>query len=225
MPSRVGVVTFPGSLDDVDAQRAIAMAGGEPVPLWHGDAGLRDVDAVVLPGGFSYGDYLRCGAIARFSPVMGAVSDAARAGMPVLGICNGFQILCESHLLPGALTRNAGLHFVCQDQRLRIENADTAWTSAYAVGQQVLVPLKSGEGRYVADARTVRELDDAGRVVARYVDGNPNGSLGDIAGIANAEGNVVGLMPHPEHAIDLLTGPSADGLGFFSSVLSAMVAA
>jgi phosphoribosylformylglycinamidine synthase len=225
MPSRVGVVTFPGSLDDVDAQRAIAMAGGEPVPLWHGDAGLRDVDAVVLPGGFSYGDYLRCGAIARFSPVMGAVSDAARAGMPVLGICNGFQILCESHLLPGALTRNAGLHFVCRDQRLRIENADTAWTSAYAVGQQVLVPLKSGEGRYVADARTVRELDDAGRVVARYVDGNPNGSLGDIAGIANAEGNVVGLMPHPEHAIDLLTGPSADGLGFFSSVLSAMVAA
>jgi phosphoribosylformylglycinamidine synthase len=225
MPSRVGVVTFPGSLDDVDAQRAIAMAGGEPVPLWHGDAGLRDVDAVVLPGGFSYGDYLRCGAIARFSPVMGAVSDAARAGMPVLGICNGFQILCESHLLPGALTRNAGLHFVCRDQRLRIENADTAWTSAYAVGQQVLVPLKSGEGRYVADARTVRELDDAGRVVARYVDGNPNGSLGDVAGIANAEGNVVGLMPHPEHAIDLLTGPSADGLGFFSSVLSAMVAA
>ncbi|CAN5635477.1 phosphoribosylformylglycinamidine synthase subunit PurQ [soil metagenome] len=225
MPSRVGVVTFPGSLDDVDAQRAIAMAGGEPVPLWHGDAGLRDVDAVVLPGGFSYGDYLRCGAIARFSPVMGAVSDAARAGMPVLGICNGFQILCESHLLPGALTRNAGLHFVCRDQRLRIENADTAWTSAYAVGQQVLVPLKSGEGRYVADAHTVRELDDAGRVVARYVDGNPNGSLGDIAGIANAEGNVVGLMPHPEHAIDLLTGPSADGLGFFSSVLSAMVAA
>ncbi len=225
MPSRVGVVTFPGSLDDVDAQRAVATAGGEPVPLWHGDADLRGVDAVVLPGGFSYGDYLRCGAIARFSPVMGAVSDAARAGMPVLGICNGFQILCESHLLPGALTRNAGLHFVCRDQRLRIENSGTAWTSAYAPGQQIVVPLKSGEGRYVADARTLRELDDAGRVVARYLDSNPNGSLGDIAGVSNAAGNVVGVMPHPEHAIDRLTGPSTDGLGFFASLLAAVVAA
>ncbi|MBA3618734.1 MAG: phosphoribosylformylglycinamidine synthase subunit PurQ [Actinomycetota bacterium] len=225
MPSRVGVVTFPGSLDDVDAQRAVATAGGEPVPLWHGDADLRGVDAVVLPGGFSYGDYLRCGAIARFSPVMGAVSDAARAGMPVLGICNGFQVLCESHLLPGALTRNVGLHFVCRDQRLCVENAGTAWTSAYAPGQQVVVPLKSGEGRYVADARTLRELDEAGRVVARYLDGNPNGSLGDIAGVTNAAGNVVGVMPHPEHAIDRLTGPSADGLGFFASVLAAVVAA
>jgi phosphoribosylformylglycinamidine synthase len=225
MPARVGVVTFPGSLDDRDAARAVALAGGEPVSLWHKDRDLRGVDAVVLPGGFSYGDYLRCGAISRFAPVMAAVVDGARAGLPVLGICNGFQILCESHLLPGALTRNDSLHFVCRDQRLRIESTSTAWTSGYAQGQEVVVPLKNGEGGYVADERTLDELQAEGRVVARYLDVNPNGSRRDIAGITNAAGNVVGLMPHPEHAVETLTGPTTDGLAFFTSVLSRLVTA
>jgi phosphoribosylformylglycinamidine synthase len=215
------VVTFPGSLDDRDAVRAVRRVGAEPVSLWHGDADLRGVDAVVLPGGFSYGDYLRAGAIARFSPVMGEVVAAAKAGLPVLGICNGFQVLCESHLLPGALIRNAGLRFTCLDQRLRIHDTCTAWTSSYDVGQEIVIPVKNGEGRYVGDADG---LYAAGLVVASYV-GNPNGSVGDIAGIRNAAGNVVGLMPHPEHAIDRLTGPSEDGLGFFTSVLSSLVAA
>jgi phosphoribosylformylglycinamidine synthase I len=219
---RIGVVTFPGSLDDRDALRAVRAAGAEPVALWHGQADLQGVDAVVLPGGFSYGDYLRAGAIARFSPVMGEVIAAANDGLPVLGICNGFQVLCESHLLPGALTRNAGLRFTCLDQRLHVHDNTTMWTSAYDEGQQIVIPIKNGEGRYVGDAE---RLYAEGLVVASYVDGNPNGSLGDIAGIRNAAGNVVGLMPHPEHAIDLLTGPSADGLGFFTSVLSALVAA
>ena len=219
---RVGVVTFPGSLDDRDALRAVRVAGAEAVALWHGDAELHGVDAVVLPGGFSYGDYLRAGAIARFSPVMGEIVAAAGNGLPVLGICNGFQVLCESHLLPGALTRNAGLRFTCLDQRLRIHDNATAWTSAYATDQEIVVPVKNGEGRYVGNAD---ELYAAGLVVASYVGDNPNGSVGDIAGIRNEAGNVVGLMPHPEHAIDLLTGPSADGLGFFTSVLSALVAA
>jgi phosphoribosylformylglycinamidine synthase subunit PurQ / glutaminase len=220
--ARVGVVTFPGSLDDRDALRAVRFAGAEPVALWHGDADLRGVDAVVLPGGFSYGDYLRAGAIARFSPVMGEVISAANAGLPVLGICNGFQVLCESHLLPGALTRNAGLRFTCLDQKLRIHDNTTEWTSSYDIGQEIVVPVKNGEGRYVGNAD---QLYADGLVVASYVGGNPNGSAGDIAGIRNAAGNVVGLMPHPEHAIDLLTCPSADGLGFFTSVLSAFVAA
>ncbi|MFM8773562.1 MAG: phosphoribosylformylglycinamidine synthase subunit PurQ [Actinomycetota bacterium] len=222
---KVGVVTFPGSLDDRDAQRAVRLAGGEAVALWHGDADLRGVDAVVLPGGFSYGDYLRCGAIARFAPVMRVIVERAQQGMPVLGICNGFQILCEAHLLPGALTRNDHLHFVCRDQRLRIESNATAWTSDYAVGQEIVIPLKNGEGGYVADERTLDELEGEGRVIARYLDINPNGSRRDIAGISNAAGNVVGLMPHPEHAVESLTGPSTDGLGFFTSVVSRLVAA
>jgi phosphoribosylformylglycinamidine synthase I len=220
---RIGVVTFPGSLDDVDALRAVRLAGAEPVPVWHGDHDLHGVDAVVLPGGFSYGDYLRCGAIARFAPVMAEVIDAARRGMPVLGICNGFQILCEAHLLPGALTRNAGLHFVCRDQPLEIGNATTAWTSAYIPGQRIVIPLKNGEGRYVADTATLDRLEAEGRIVARYLDADPNGSLRGIAGVCDPAGRVVGLMPHPEHAIDPLTGPSADGLAMFTSVLSAMV--
>ncbi len=215
----MGIITFPGSLDDRDAARAVRLAGGEPVPLWHGDRDLRGVDAVILPGGFSYGDYLRCGAIARFAPVMSELVPAARSGLPVLGICNGFQILCEAHLLPGALTRNAGLRFVTRDVRLRVENTGTAWTRAYPPGARITVPLKSGEGAYVADAATLAGLEAGGQVVLRYDGGNPNGSLGDIAGVCNPEGNVVGVMPHPEHAVEELTGPSADGLGFFTPVL------
>jgi phosphoribosylformylglycinamidine synthase len=221
---RIGVVTFPGSLDDVDARRAAVVAGAEAVELWHGDHQLRDVDAVVLPGGFSYGDYLRCGAIARFAPVMAEVVAAARDGLPVLGICNGFQILCESHLLPGALIRNDSRRFVCRDQRLRIENASTMWTTGYRVGDEVTIPLKNGEGGYVADADTLRRLEDEGRVVARYVGPNPNGSMNDIAGICNERGNVVGLMPHPEHAVEDLCGPGTDGLVFFTSVLKELSA-
>ena len=222
---RIGVVTFPGTLDDGDAARAVRLAGGEPVALWHGDDDLKGVDAVVLPGGFSYGDYLRCGAISRFAPVMTSLVPAAQGGLPVLGICNGFQILCESHLLPGALTRNGSLHFVCRDQRLRIESTDTDWTRDFAPRQEIVIPLKNGEGCFVADERTLDELESEGRVVARYLEVNPNGSRRDIAGISNARGNVVGLMPHPEHAVEPLTGPSTDGLGFFTSVLTSLVAA
>jgi phosphoribosylformylglycinamidine synthase I len=217
---RVGVVTFPGSLDDVDARRAVRLAGHQDVVLWHGDHDLRDVDAVILPGGFSYGDYLRCGAIARFAPVMSEVVEAAREGMPVLGICNGFQILCESHLLPGALIRNDHRKFGCLDQRLVIENNKTAWTSAYDEGQEVTIVLKNGEGSFVADESTLDMLEAEGRVVARYA-GNPNGSQRAIAGITNEAGNVVGLMPHPEHAVENLCGPGTDGLGFFASLSSA----
>jgi phosphoribosylformylglycinamidine synthase subunit PurQ / glutaminase len=220
---RIGVVTFPGSLDDGDAARAVRTAGGEAVRLWHADADLHAVDAVVLPGGFSYGDYLRCGAIARFAPVMEPLVEAATGGLPVLGICNGFQVLCESHLLPGALIRNDHRKFVCRDQGLRVESTTTAWTSAYADGQEIVVPLKNGEGGFVADDQTLDMLEGEGRVVVRYLDGNPNGSYRDIAGIANAAGNVVGLMPHPEHAVDDLTGPGTDGLGFFTSVLKGLV--
>jgi phosphoribosylformylglycinamidine synthase I len=222
---RVGVVTFPGSLDDRDAARAVQVAGGEAVALWHGDGDLRAVDAVVLPGGFSYGDYLRAGAIARFAPIMGPLIEAANAGLPVLGICNGFQVLCESHLLPGALVRNDRRKFVCRDQALRVENADTTWTSAYSAGQEIVIPLKNGEGGYVADEDTLDRLEGEGRVVVRYLGDNPNGSYRDIAGITNATGNVVGLMPHPEHAIDTLTCPTTDGLGFFTSILRGLVAA
>ncbi|MFI1585155.1 phosphoribosylformylglycinamidine synthase subunit PurQ [Embleya sp. NPDC020630] len=223
MTIRVGVVTFPGSLDDHDARRAVRIAGAEPVALWHKDKNLQQVDAVVLPGGFSYGDYLRCGAISRFSPVMESVIEQAQAGLPVLGICNGFQILCESHLLPGALTRNDHLHFICRDQKLRIENTSTAWTSDFEPGQEITVPLKNGEGGFVADERTLDMLEAEGRVVARYLDLNPNGSRRDIAGISNAAGNVVGLMPHPEHAVEPLTGPTTEGLPFFTSILKRLV--
>jgi phosphoribosylformylglycinamidine synthase len=223
--ARVGVITFPGSLDDRDALRAVRLAGAEPVSIWHADHDLRGVDAVILPGGFSYGDYLRCGAIARFAPIMEQLVPAANDGLPVLGICNGFQILCESHLLPGALSRNSSLHFVCREQRLRIDNAETVWTSQYTRGEEIVVPLKSGEGGYVADADTLAMLEGEGRVVVRYLDVNPNGSLNDIAGITNAAGNVVGLMPHPEHAVEFLTGPTTDGLGFFTSIVKRLVSA
>jgi phosphoribosylformylglycinamidine synthase len=220
---KVGVVTFPGSLDDQDAARAVRLAGGEAVALWHGDDELYDVDAVVLPGGFSYGDYLRCGAIARFAPVMVSIVDRAAQGMPVLGICNGFQILCESHLLPGALIRNDHRKFVCRDQELVVENAATTWTSAYEQGQRIVVPLKNGEGGYVADDEVLDRLEGEGRVVVRYVGDNPNGSYRMVAGVTNQRGNVVGLMPHPEHAVDALTGPTTDGLGFFTSLLTSAV--
>jgi len=220
---RVGVITLPGTLDDRDAARAVVAGGSEAVSLWHADADLKSVDAVILPGGFSYGDYLRCGAISRFAPVMQLVIEAAGKGMPVLGICNGFQVLCESHLLPGALTRNSDLHFLCRDQEIEIVNNTTPWTSSYKAGEKIVIPLKNGEGSFQCDDKTLAELEGEGRVIARYVGQNPNGSRNLIAGITNARGNVVGLMPHPEHAIDELTGPSAQGLGFFTSILQAMV--
>ncbi|GAA4618928.1 phosphoribosylformylglycinamidine synthase subunit PurQ [Actinoallomurus liliacearum] len=223
MSARVGVITFPGSLDDRDAARAVRLADAEPVSLWHAEGDLLGVDAVILPGGFSYGDYLRAGAIARFAPLMEKLVAAARDGLPVLGICNGFQVLCESHLLPGALTQNVGLHFVCRAQRLRIENTDTAWTTDYEEGQEVVIPVKNMDGCYVADQETIDELESSGRVVARYLDVNPNGSLNDIAGICNEAGNVVGLMPHPEHAVEALTGTSTEGLGFFTSVVKKLI--
>ena len=224
MTAKVGVITFPGTLDDVDAARAARLAGAESVNLWHADADLKGVDAVIVPGGFSYGDYLRCGAIAKFAPVMGEVIAAAERGMPVLGICNGFQVLCEAGLLPGALTRNAGLHFVCRDIWLEVASTSTAWSSRYDAGADILVPLKSGEGRYQASEAVLDELEGEGRVVFRYRD-NPNGSQRDIAGISSANGRVVGLMPHPEHATEALTGPSDDGLGIFYSALDAVLTA
>ncbi|MET8347077.1 phosphoribosylformylglycinamidine synthase subunit PurQ [Streptomyces microflavus] len=224
MTTRIGVVTFPGTLDDQDALRAVRIAGAEPVSLWHRDKDLHQVDAVVLAGGFSYGDYLRAGAISRFSPVMEPLIEQAKAGMPVLGICNGFQILTEAHLLPGAMLRNNHLHFICRDQKLRVENAGTAWTSDYSAGQEIQVPLKNMDGQYTADEHTLDELEAEGRVAFRYLDGNPNGSLRDIAGITNAAGNIVGLMPHPEHAVEPLIGTGrTDGLGFFTSIIKKLV--
>ena len=219
---KIGVITFPGSLDDHDAKRAVRLAGGDPVDLWHGDADLKGVDAVVVPGGFSYGDYLRCGAIARFAPVMEKLVPAAQGGMPVLGICNGFQILCESHLLPGALIRNEQQKFFCTDQVLRVENASTAWTNDFEQGAEITIVLKNGEGCFVADAKTLDELEGEGRVVFRYLHGNPNGSYRDIAGVTNERGNVVGLMPHPEHCVEEGFGPSTDGLAFFTSAIKAL---
>lgn len=225
MTARIGVITFPGTLDDGDAARAVRYADAEAVPLWHADADLRGVDAVVVPGGFSYGDYLRCGAIAAKAPVMQSVIDAARAGMPVLGICNGFQILCEAGLLPGALQRNRGLKFICQDQVLRVENTQTPWTAGYLPNEEICVPLKNAEGRFVAADRMLDELEGDGRVVFRYIgsysepgESNPNGSLRDIAGICSVDRRIVGLMPHPEHAIDSLTGPGDDGLAMFRAI-------
>lgn len=232
--TKIGVVTFPGTLDDRDALRAVRLAGAEGVRLWHKDDDLHGVSAVVLPGGFSYGDYLRCGAIARFAPVMTEVIDAAKKGMPVLGICNGFQVLAEAHLLEGALIRNDHQHFICRDQRLRVENADTAWSRAFAAGEEFTVPLKNGEGNFVADAETLARLEGEGRVVFRYVGFNPNGSMNDIAGITNAAGNVVGLMPHPEHAVEPGFGPrgayesdlegGTQGLKLFESALAGLMA-
>ncbi len=232
MSPRIGVVTFPGSLDDRDAARAVRLAGAEAVALWHADADLHGVDAVVLPGGFSYGDYLRAGAISRFAPVMERLVDAARGGLPVLGICNGFQILCEAHLLPGAMIKNDHRTFVCREQVLSVENTHTAWTREYAQGERITIPLKNQDGQFVADERTLDELEAEGRVVFRYQDQNPNGSRRDIAGITNAAGNVVGLMPHPEHAVEPGFGPDSadgprrgtDGLRFFTSVLASLVA-
>ena len=230
--ARIGVITFPGTLDDVDAARASRLAGGEAGSLWHKDADLRGVDAVIVPGGFSYGDYLRCGAIARFAPVMGEVINAAGAGMPVLGICNGFQILAEAHLLPGALLRNHHQTFYGREQRLRVESATTAWTASMDEGEEIVVPLKNGEGNFIASPEELDRLEGEGLVVFRYID-NPNGSARDIAGVRNERGNVVGLMPHPEHAVEPGFGPDSpagprtgtDGLRIFHSVLSSLVAA
>ena len=230
---RVGVVTFPGSLDDRDAQRAVRLAGGEAVALWHGDHSLDGVDAIVLPGGFSYGDYLRCGAIAAQSPIMAEVIQAANSGMPVLGICNGFQILVEAHLLPGGLVRNDHGDFICRDQKLRVENDGTAWTNGFQNGQEITIPLKNGEGGFIADQETINRLEGEGQVVFRYLEVNPNGSMNDIAGISNAAGNVVGLMPHPEHATEEGFGPDTslamrsgtDGLTFFTSVIQSQLLA
>ncbi|MEB3370163.1 phosphoribosylformylglycinamidine synthase subunit PurQ [Saccharopolyspora mangrovi] len=225
MSAKIGIITFPGTLDDVDAARAVRRAGGEAVALWHADHDLKGVDAVVVPGGFSYGDYLRCGAIAKFAPVMTEVIIAAGKGMPVLGVCNGFQILCESGLLPGVLTRNAGLHYVCRDQWLKVENNSSAWTTRYDAGAELLIPIKHGEGNYMADEAVLDQLEGEGRVLFRYSGENPNGSQRDIAGITDARGRIAGMMPHPEHAIDPLTGPTDDGLGMFLSVLDSLVAA
>ena len=224
---RIGVITFPGSLDDRDAQRAVRLAGAEPVALWHGDHDLQGVDAIVLPGGFSYGDYLRAGAIAAKAPIMAEVIDAAGKGMPVLGICNGFQMLAEARLVPGAHTRNAHQQFIRRDQVLRVENADTAWTSGFDAQQEITIPLKNADGRFVADADEIKRIEDNGQVVFRYVGVNPNGSIDDIAGVSNERGNVVGLMPHPEHATEPGFGPDTraamasgtDGLTFFTSVI------
>jgi phosphoribosylformylglycinamidine synthase len=228
---RIGVITYPGTLDDRDAQRAIRLAGGTPVPLWHADEDLKKVDAVVLPGGFSYGDYLRCGAIAAQAPATKEVIKLAAQGLPVLGICNGFQVLVESHLLPGGLIRNEHQHFICRDQKLRVENTDTAWTSLFEKGQEITIPLKNGEGGYIASPETLKMLEAENRVVFRYLETNPNGSMNDIAGLTNERGNVVGLMPHPEHAVEPGFGPDTDiamrsgtdGLRFFESVLKALV--
>jgi phosphoribosylformylglycinamidine synthase I len=229
---RIGVVTFPGSLDDRDAQRAVRLAGAEAVALWHGTHDLEGVDAIVLPGGFSYGDYLRCGAIASHSPIMAEVIQAAERGVPVLGICNGFQMLTEAHLLPGGLIRNDHGNFICRDQGLRVENNSTAWTSGFAANAEITIPLKNGEGGFIASAETIAELEGEGRVVVRYLGMNPNGSMNDIAGVSNARGNVVGLMPHPEHAVEAGFGPDTasamrsgtDGLTFFTSALTGFLA-
>jgi phosphoribosylformylglycinamidine synthase subunit PurQ / glutaminase len=228
---KIGVITYPGTLDDRDAQRAVRLAGGTPVPLWHADSDIKKVDAVVLPGGFSYGDYLRCGAIAAKAPATQEVIRLAAQGLPVLGICNGFQVLVESHLLPGGLIRNEHQHFICRDQKLRVENNETAWTSLFEKNEEITIPLKNGEGGYIAHPDTLKMLEEENRVVFRYLDVNPNGSMNDIAGLTNERGNVLGLMPHPEHAVEPGFGPDTpvamrsgtDGLKFFQSVLKVLV--
>ncbi|MFB8891779.1 MULTISPECIES: phosphoribosylformylglycinamidine synthase subunit PurQ [Microbacterium] len=232
MTARIGVITFPGSLDDRDAQRAVRLAGAEPVALWHGSHDLGGVDALVLPGGFSYGDYLRAGAIAALAPIMAEVKDAADKGMPILGICNGFQMLVEAHLLPGGLIRNAHQQFIRRDQRLVVENADTAWTSGFENGQEIVIPLKNADGGFTCSAETLKRIEGEGLVAFRYRGVNPNGSLDDIAGLTNERGNVVGLMPHPEHAVEPGFGPNTtdamrsgtDGLTFFTSAVAAVLA-
>jgi phosphoribosylformylglycinamidine synthase len=228
---RIGVITFPGSLDDRDAQRAVRIAGATPVALWHGDHDLLGVDAIILPGGFSYGDYLRAGAIASHAPIMAEVIDAANRGIPVLGICNGFQMLAEARLVPGAHTRNAHQQFIRRDQKIRVENATTAWTNAFTVGDEIVIPMKNADGRFVADAETLARIEGEGQVTFRYLDVNPNGSLNDIAGVSNERGNVVALMPHPEHATEPGFGPDTvdamssgtDGLRFFESAIATLV--
>jgi phosphoribosylformylglycinamidine synthase len=217
--AEVGVVVFPGSCDEADALAALdRVEGVRGRYLWHGDRNLGDVDAVVVPGGFSYGDYLRAGAIARFSPVMESVAQFARDGGPVFGVCNGFQVLCEAGLLPGALLRNESLRFVCRQVELRVESTDTAFTRHIAKGDRLSIPVKHSVGRYFAPERMLDELEERGQIVVRYATGhNPNGSVRDIAGVANEQGNVFGLMPHPEHAVDPLTG-STDGLKLFGAL-------
>lgn len=230
---RVGVVTFPGSLDDRDALRAVRLAGATPVALWHGEADLQGVDALVLPGGFSYGDYLRCGAIAAQSPIMSEVIQAAHKGLPVLGICNGFQILVEAGLLPGGLVRNNHGDFICRDQKLRVESTQTVWTSDYSQAQEITIPLKNGEGGFIADAETLKRIEGESLVVFRYLDVNPNGSLHDIAGLRDPSGRIVGLMPHPEHAVEPGFGPDTatamksgiDGLAMFTSAVRSVISA
>jgi phosphoribosylformylglycinamidine synthase len=216
---RIGVVVFPGTNCELDVQYAFEHLGVQTELLWHGDDTTKGVDAVVVPGGFAHGDYLRTGAIARFSPVMHAVAEHARAGGPTVGICNGFQVLCEAHLLPGALQKNAGLKFLCADARLRVETTSTALTGLAGVGDLLTIPINHFEGNYVCDELTLAELQENERIVFRYVD-NPNGSLDDIAGICNADGNVVGLMPHPERASDALIG-SDDGVVLLKSLVAA----
>src|SRR5579859_1291797 len=218
---KLAVVTFPGSNDDRDAVHAFELLGADATLVWHANEELPPVDAVVLPGGFSYGDYLRCGAIARFAPVMRAVADFAAGGGPVLGICNGFQVLCEAGLLPGVLRPNASLSFVCRDVPLRVENAETPFTSRCEPGQRLVIPVKHGEGCWTYPEDRLQELEVAGQIVLRYEpDANPNGSLADVAGVSNAEGNVMGLMPHPEHAVDPLLG-SPDGCLILGSLVDA----
>jgi phosphoribosylformylglycinamidine synthase len=215
---RIAVVVFPGSNDDRDAALALTGVGAEPVPVWHAEAELPDVTAVVLPGGFSYGDYLRCGAIARFAPVMDAVRGFAADGGLVLGICNGFQVLCEAGLLPGALRPNASLSFVCRDVPQRVERDDTPFTSRCKRGQRLSIPVKHGEGCYYADDELLAELEANGQIALRYEE-NPNGSTADIAGVVNEAGTVFGLMPHPEHAVDPLLG-SIDGALLLGSLVA-----
>ena len=220
---KIGIIVFPGSNCDRDALYAVERAGAEAIELWHADADLKSVDAVVVPGGFSYGDYLRPGAIARFSKVMGPLEVFAKEEGPILGICNGLQVLTEAHLLPGALLRNTHMRFVCTRVRTRVEIRETPWTSQFTVGDEITLPVAHNEGNYFADERTLQELEDEGRVVLRYLD-NPNGSLNDIAGICNEGRNVVGLMPHPERVSDPILGSDA-GLKVFESVHSFAVAA